>query len=394
MLFPNEHPTPHDIFPTSMYEVKPWIYFDSSSFFEEQAVHPQRSLSNDDNYKHELNDLLLETLRLANNDYPVPLVFHKLLNGYFRHNGIKGNEYIVDVEFMEMNNPQAIIHRRFTLLRPLASTYLTLPSKNNINEVVHFIVPVSKVNKRLDSFLDRYENLALVTKENTHLILVAYSENDLEQSKEQTLKFTKKYPDATFTIIHGKGEFSRAKALDAGMAVLDDNDIAFLCDIDMDIGEGFLHRCRRNTIKNKQIYFPEVFKQYKPDYISLASKYTKASINRFTGHWGYYGYGMICIYKSDYVTIGGLNTEIKGWGGEDVEFYERTLKHKYQVLRAPDPGLSHQWHEKTCDTSNPSKYQHCMTSRAEVLADRRDLAHHIFELEKQNISQSKHFFCI
>ena len=45
----------------------------------------------------------------------------------------------------------------------------------------------------------------------------------------------------------------------------------------------------------------------------------------------HYGYGMTCMYSIDYQAVGGYNTSIVGWGGEDVDLYQRHVKSDLQV---------------------------------------------------------------
>jgi hypothetical protein len=45
-----------------------------------------------------------------------------------------------------------------------------------------------------------------------------------------------------------------------------------------------------------------------------------------TGQWRRYGLGMACVARSDIVRLGGYNTNIRGWGEEDVDLYERFVK--------------------------------------------------------------------
>ena len=48
----------------------------------------------------------------------------------------------------------------------------------------------------------------------------------------------------------------------------------------------------------------------------------------------HYGYGISCMYKTDYSSIGGFNTGIQGWGGEDDDIYSRHVQSPLQVLVA------------------------------------------------------------
>lgn len=46
-------------------------------------------------------------------------------------------------------------------------------------------------------------------------------------------------------------------------------------------------------------------------------------INEDVGYWRAFGFGIVAMYKSDLKAVGGLDTSILGWGGEDVDLYEK-----------------------------------------------------------------------
>ena len=45
----------------------------------------------------------------------------------------------------------------------------------------------------------------------------------------------------------------------------------------------------------------------------------------------YYGFGMACMFNMDYSSVGGFDLGISGWGGEDVDLYEKHVKSDLQV---------------------------------------------------------------
>lgn len=89
------------------------------------------------------------------------------------------------------------------------------------------------------------------------------------------------------------------------------------------------------------------------------------------------------MYKSDYEAIGGYDLSIEGWGGEDIELANSTLRNSYEILRAPDPALSHRYHPRTCSEDlSELKHKWCISSRDEEIADSRQLADYVHYLEK------------
>ena len=358
-----------------------WEYFDPSELYGDQFQTPSLVFRTHSNRKHELQLVLGKVAQAASEQHGRYIKFKKVLNGYVRHNPSRGNEYIIDAEYQDSRGGKTI-EARVSLVRPLASNYITLQETSNPEAAVNFIVPITNVNDRFKEFMVMYEGLCLKTNEKTNLILAVYGEKDVKFILSVLEPYQKKYPRAGMAVVEGKGPFTRARALHLGMTRLRAEDLAFHCDVDMIVKQGFLNRCRRNTIQGQRVYYPEFFKLYNLKYVYRHSEPPSTpKIRRANGHWAYYSFGMLCIYKSDYDSVGGMNTNIIGWGEEDVNFFEKVLRKKLEVLRVPDSALVHRWHEKKCSKKLARKqYKHCLSSRAEHLADRMELANYIYEL--------------
>lgn len=311
----------------------------------------------------------------------------RLHNVYLRHNGITGREYVLDVELKEKAGGEGATEKRVSVLLPhLENLFqIEVTEFSPLEQAVEFVIPLSRVNQRLYDFLDMYEELCLKAMEQCHLNLVVYGEDDYKIIGRRLALLQDKYPGAVLRLVGGKGEFSRGRALNVGIAMLSPNDLVFICDVDMIIEKEFLRRCRRNTVRKKQVYYPEFFKYYKMEYVyRFTSKPWGKKISRQHGHWAAYSYGMLCMYKADYDATGGFDSSIEGWGGEDVEFAQRVLRKKFAIMRAPDPALSHRYHDKSCSTKlTPRQFADCISSRNEDLADRTRLAEYVFYLEER-----------
>lgn len=47
--------------------------------------------------------------------------------------------------------------------------------------------------------------------------------------------------------------------------------------------------------------------------------------------WLHYGFGMACTFNRDYHTVGSFREDLEGWGGEDVDLYEKYVKSNIRV---------------------------------------------------------------
>ena len=315
----------------------------------------------------------------------------KIHNVYLRYSGLLGREYILDLDLTSETATQ-LLEKRVTVLLPHLENLFQIESRDYLppKKTIEFVVPLSGVNSRLRDFLEMYEDLCLRTEEACSLNLVVYGEKDSKLIGKQLRALQQKYPTARLTQILGEGRFSRGRALELGMASLPSDALIFITDIDIMIEWSFLMRCRRNPLRGKRVYYPEVFKYYNMDYVYRFDHKPVFGyeISRKHGHWCNYGYGMVCIYKSEYLRTVGFDTKIEGWGGEDVGLATRVLKRGLDILRAPDPALWHRYHDKVCGTSlTPKQFASCISSRNEDLADRTQLAEYVFYLEETCIKK-------
>ena len=59
------------------------------------------------------------------------------------------------------------------------------------------------------------------------------------------------------------------------------------------------------------------------------------------------GYGLLAVYKSDYLSSNGhVVTPTYTWGGEDWDLVQKLISNKLVVLRARVPGLYHYHHDR------------------------------------------------
>lgn len=163
-----------------------------------------------------------------------------------------------------------------------------------------------------------------------------------------------------------------------------------------------LDRVRRNTILHSQVYFPIVFSQYDPSRVqNLNVPNTNDNILGYeSGFFRQFGFGICAIYKSDILNpnINGFNTDITGWGLEDVKLLERIIKlnqnkpsqllntaesndeqsitlnyeslkpKMLSVFRSADDTLIHIFHPINCDKNlEESQYQMCQGTKANTL---------------------------
>lgn len=377
-------PPQHDVTP----EFQPWQTIISGMVYSEDTEVPAVRVS--PALSSELNLLIANALYQINTQESPQLVLKKLGSAMVRYNAAAGREAILDLELGSSRNENETMTRRVHFRRP-PGDIISIRETGDYNATVHVIVPISNVEERLRLFLKSYLS-STKHQPHTKLILVVYGQEQFRRVGLLVAHYTRHRRENRITIIKGVGEFARGRALEQGLNMLANGHLAFLCDVDMTIDDGFWNRCRLNAIQGRRVYYPVFFSLYNMEYVyHNNNKPNGFWVSREHGHWVWYSYGMVCIYKSDYIASGGFDTTIVGWGGEDTDFFERVLlRAKLEVIKAPEPSLIHRWHTKHCSASlNPQQYYDCLGSKAEALAGKKQLAEYIFQLEEQYNRQDK-----
>lgn len=251
-------------------------------------------------------------------------------------------------------------------------------------KTIRFVLPLSGRYTIFERFLKNYEEICLSDGDRTELVIVLYR-HPTEESYERTLALideTKyRYPSSKIEVLRGSGNFSRARALELGLAESRDDDLLFFVDVDIVFTESALNRIRLNTVYNRRIYFPVVFSQFDPKFVyGEAGKHESFVVNERTGYWRQFGFGIVSIYKHDYQSIGGFDLSINGWGKEDVDLYEKAVRSELDTFRAPDKNLIHVYHEVECDEKlTGSQLAMCRGTRADTYASTETLAKIIYD---------------
>ncbi|VVC98773.1 unnamed protein product [Leptidea sinapis] len=282
---------------------------------------------------------------------------------------------------------------------------------------IHFILPLLGRQEIFVRFMKNYEDIVLMSDEAVSLIVVMYldSKNPLDYRNAEAL--IDHYNDLygkDIKIVHmGSTTFSRGAAITEGIKVCADEDLMFFIDVDMMFNHITLRRIRISTIRYNQVYFPIVFSEYNPEVVngedfnklkngtldtktdtskhvensvdnvprsdreSADLKYTK-EINDDYGYFRQYGFGILSIFKCDFHRVGGFDLNIKGWGLEDVEFFETLIKSNLTVYRIADDSLVHKFHSVDCDKNlEKSQFLMCLGTKASTYGSEKHMTYYL-----------------
>ena len=319
----------------------------------------------------------------------------KIKNFYRREDIYRGIDYMIDTIQSEPNSISQDFEsgQRIHVLKPLIPGYKILSKTSNLEnsqQTIKLIMPVSKVADRLKKFLENFQKSDFFKVD---LILVSMSKNPPASDGDVERLVSRYNKKANIKVVNVDEEFNRGRALNLGANLCNRLDILFFMDVDILFDQGTLNRCRANAIPDKQVWFPIVWNQYDPKIITdgnppgrdpqtIFNERTKEySINRWTGFWIHYGFGMICLYKSDFDGVGKF-PEIAGWGGEDVGIYRNFISNNYkgmsdlEIIHSVDPGMIHVYHDRSCDQTKltQDQYRMCMGASSETLGNKQQMA--------------------
>ena len=190
-------------------------------------------------------------------------------------------------------------------------------------------------------------------------------------------------------------------------------DILFFMDIDMIVTRRQIEQCRILASKGARAWYPISFSQYDPERLCYDGGFARSVddnpimdlidpgeapghaplreqiadtplvISEERGFWRDFGYGIACMYKSDFIRAGGFDLSIEGWGEEDIRMYLSLLKSGLDVFRSKQVDLIHIHHTKTCKKSLPNEQlRACKSTKASHYAGKRCLAKTFFERTK------------
>ncbi|KAK9880257.1 hypothetical protein WA026_010132 [Henosepilachna vigintioctopunctata] len=414
----------------SLENVHEWDFI-SGSLYSTGDLNPKRRIGSSS--KEGLADTVAEVMELINfysKQRGRIIEFKEVMYSYFRLNPLHGVEYILDLllVYRKYRGHKMTIHvRRHAYIQQLFSAlYIrdtsadpskieeypadfdkkSLPvhkqikhalinlqrnlqpffefNESNEKEAIYFILPLSGRFETFERFMKTYERVCLIPREHTSLIIILYENPDSTSDLDNTMNLVEflqnKYYDNKISIIHKNEQFSRGKALNYGVENLKDNDLIFFVDVDMMFNDETLKRIRMNTILNKSVYFPIVFSSYNLKMFNKSSPSGQQLldstyvINEDSGFWRQFGFGIVSLYKSDYLEIGGFNLMITGWGFEDVTFYDKVVKSNLEIVRSVDPSLVHIYHVIHCDDNlDVTQKNMCLGSEASVLGSLKNL---------------------
>ncbi|PIK32938.1 putative chondroitin sulfate N-acetylgalactosaminyltransferase 1 [Apostichopus japonicus] len=352
----------YDVNPFSSMSSK-YIYTLGESLRHKPALHP-RSDQKDDLV--EAVFFAVEVLNKRKSNSHKFAVEH-FVDGIFRTDFLIGTYYN-----MVFGHPDNNYYYTVQLARPFAPLQKVKSQVIDSSKItINFIMPLKGRLDKFRTFIKRFKSIAIDGPIEVFLTVVYFGTEGLSELQDILHSLTTQYAFRNFKVVSLNQEFSRGLGLQEGVASWDgSNALLFFCDVDIAFTQKFLEHCRYYTIPGQTVYYPVVFSLYNPEIVyhdqdPKPSEDDQLKITKETGFWRDFGFGMTCQYRTDFLNIGGFDTNIQGWGMEDVELYRRYLQSHLKVIRVPDSGIFHTYHPKDCPTTlAPEQYRMCIGSKA------------------------------
>ena len=375
------------------FEVIPYTSFSKDRLYQlDSGMLNKPELPATGDKRQEFDEMMDKALSILNKDGDsdrYQYTAYDLLQGYWRTDKRVGTQY--ELYFHSMGKKH--VYEHVQLFRPFAPIQkVQVQNYDKRNEWVNIIVPLSGRIETFKLFVEMFVEECIKKDQRVFLTVVYFGNDGLQDVKDILTLVDKEHHFTHYKVIERKDNFSRGVGLFAGAEAWDKgNVLLFFCDVDIYFKDGFLDRCRLNAAPATRVYYPIVFSLYNPSIVYSDRKKIphwkeQLVLARDSGFWRTFGFGMTCMYRSDFLFMRGFDTKIQGWGYEDVKLYRKLVQSNIDIVRSPDPGIFHLWHEKQCDPHlQPAQYNMCLGSKAVGEASHAQLGMLAFrELKEEN----------
>ncbi|CAK9828439.1 Chondroitin sulfate synthase 2 [Anthophora retusa] len=318
----------------------------------------------------------------------------RLLNGYQRFDASRGMDYILDLEFTDIDTDK-VLKKRVEVCKPLDSS------------------------KKQDvlNFLEQYASDCMEKKYKTFLMMaLLYNFDSTSKGREDLYYEIKQYA----LLLAEKYKKYQSKItwlsirLPSNATFLETNQLLNIAITDLCIRKfspeslilfvetgiqlrlDYLNRVRMNTINQYQVFSPIPFVEYHPDVVHMNDVQVEADINRNHGRYDEYNYNSIAFYARDYnamrrtvevsIPIIHSDRDISSMMKLSQDIPVTSLFEMFvsfgnvHVLRAVEPALKVKY--KNIDCANASNiYKICARSRKLHLGRRSQLARLILDYQ-------------
>ncbi|XP_050579390.1 chondroitin sulfate synthase 2 isoform X2 [Bombus affinis] len=399
------------------FDILRWSYFNQTHIFLNTDFSTVQELKTD--AKFDIDRTINITASSIIADYRYTFKFNKLLNGYQRFDASRGMNYILDLEFTNVNTGK-ILRKRIEVCKPLGKVEILPVPYVTENTRINIILTINPSKKRdALNFLEHYAIDCMEKKYKTFLMMVLlynfdsaskgrtdiyyeikqYALSLADKYKKQQSKITwlsVRLPNIVTSI--EANQLLNIAITDLCIRKFSPESLILLVETGIQLRLDYLNRIRMNTINQYQVFSPIPFMEYHPDIAHMNDiKQADTDINRNHGRYDEYNFNNIAFYVRDYNTMR-KTTEASipiihsdrdissmlnlSQNIPDTSLYEMFVSFSnLHILRAIEPALKVRYKNVDCFDTTDNVSNFCTRSKNHHLGRRNQLARLILDYE-------------
>ena len=296
---------------------------------------------------------------------------------------------VYDVYYQHKKEDPVFSHAR--LIKPFAPIrYTKIETLDRRHTVLNVVLPIRYLPLDFAAFLSNFTALAAPRSHRWQLTVAYHGEIDKAEEMDNILRqhaSQHRYKD--FHFLRLPSNYSRGQAITKGVESWKRSDIlTVVTEAHIVFDVHFLQRCIKFAVRGSQIYYPYIFGLYNPNivykrkYNFVPSFHKQMVLNVHKGFWLDQVYNTWAGYRSDILSLPGLDDLTDGWSN-DVMIFRLMARAGFTIIRAPDRGLFMSWYRMHC---NPEKepegyYASCMDDRARLMGPPHTLGMILFGIK-------------
>lgn len=412
--------------PHTRFDILHWKYFTNTSLYLKDEF---STVSNHTDLELKDIQLVLNSSIEFINKYSGKLKYVQLISGYKKFDLSRGMDYILDLEFQNLNNQ--MIQKRIQVCKPLGKIDILKIPYVTENTRINIILPVrpQDVDTAL-RYLQQYRKICMDKKEKSFLMLVLLYEPHLpgkdskhdiyKKLKDKALSLSKdfrrdnnkitwlsiKLPKNSIRYTHLQEYLLNFAILDLALKKFSSESLIFFTSSNSEIYNDFLNRIRMNTIQGYQVYSPIPFSEYSPNITQRTS--ATIDINKNMGHFNIYNNEHISFYVKDYLKardrivheiprvhkdkdILNITQHIDPHDSQNIDILSDNILHMFRLhaptlhlLKGTEPNLRIYFKQITCehrgeDILNKELFRRCTFVRNYNLGSRSQLSKSVLQ---------------
>ena len=258
----------------------------------------------------------------------------ELLNLEKIESDVIGNHYLLEAKVSLNSKPL----KTFLLSQKIEKSSNTFCLSTAVPDeiaFIHIVIIVHNQGRWLQHFIENINKIYEQTNDQLFdVIIVDFNSKDLDMGT--VVKHSLKIKQFEYIYLQS-GDFNKVMGQNIALErVTNPKDIIFNCDLHINLPINILDAIRKHTLQGYAVFFP-----------MMKRLEGRGAFLDGYGWWDTLSYGLVSMYKTDWMVIGGMNREYGfKWGGEDLDLVDRLLTIGYHINRLRLPGLIHYHHPR------------------------------------------------